>query len=333
MPFDLLPTKASVSGRGRLVVYLDQNVVSELARLRLGRLRDGDRVTALRGLLDALREAIFQKQRARCVESFFHHWESSALVAPERPRADALFKDIWELLVTHSWGLKLRALHEVQRFQTLVATAAESGMHEYAREYLWRGAFSSNPHESNEKNGIRLGDDNFVIGVPWRPASAIRAGWAAKTEEARSAGHYTSYIQAVANLRAELREVALEENARINWCTYWGHGRELRPDTVTRFLQSDAYAELPSNAVLTSIGARVLSDSRRPLSDSDGADMRILALAVPYCDLVVTDNYMANIANGLHLGEKYATHIVPSSTNGLIEAARWLSSTHPTQNT
>ena len=97
------------------------------------------------------------------------------------------------------------------------------------------------------------------------------------------------------------------------------------PKAVVNFVSSDAYGELPSNDVLTRIGARVLSDRGRPLQDGDGADMRILALAIPYCDLVVTDTYMASVANGLRLGEKYSTRIIPATTEGLREATSWLS--------
>jgi hypothetical protein len=333
MSFNPLPTKASVSGRGRRVVYLDQNVVSELARLRLGRARDGERTTALRALLDALREATFEKQNARCVESFFRHWESSGLVGPGTalPQAEELFHNIWELLVTHSWGLKFHGPHQVGRFQTLVTVAAKTGLREYACEYLWRGAFNSDPHERNEKNGIRLDGDLFVLGVPWRPDSALKEGWAAKVETSRAACHYASFEKALRELRAELQGVALEDNGRRSWARTWGsHGRPMDPEAVRDFVRSDAYGELPSNDVLTRIGARVLSDRGRPLQDGDGADMRILSLAIPYCDLVITDNYMASVANGLCLGAKYSARIIPATTTGLREATTWLSACAPT---
>lgn len=64
---------------------------------------------------------------------------------------------------------------------------------------------------------------------------------------------------------------------------------------VAAFIASDAYAELPTNDVLTWIGARVLSERTRRLLDSDFADLRILSLAIPYCDLVITDKYMSSL--------------------------------------
>lgn len=325
--FNSLPTKASVSGHGRCVIYLDQNVVSELARLRLGRLDLNDRTVALQELLDVLRSAVFENQRARCVESFFHLWESSGLVeeGTPMPRAEELFHDIWEFLVTHSWGLQFHTLHEVTEFQTLVTVAAETGLFQYASNSLWRGAFDCDPQQKNERKGIRLGGDLFMLGVPWRPSSLLKPGWAKIVEASRAGGHYGSFDAALRELRAELRERDLEDNRRFNWANRWGdHRRPMAATAVIDFIRSDAYGELPSNDVLTRIGARVLSDRKRPLRDSDGADMRILALAIPYCDLVVTDRYMANLANGLHLGEKYSTRIVPSTTAGLVGAADWL---------
>lgn len=327
MKFNTLPTKASPAGRGRRVVYLDQNVVSDLARLRLGRMPNEKRTVALRVLLDALREATFEKQTTRCVESFFHLWESSGLVDENKsmPRADALFQDIWELLVTHSWGLQLLTTHEVTEFQTLVTVAAETGLHNYARKYLWRGAFSDDPNERNEKKGIRFEGSLFILGVPWRPSSLLKKGWAAIVEDSRAKGHDASFDAALHELRVELRDLALEDNRRYSWAHKWGdYERAMAPEDVMHFISSDAHGELPINDVLTRVGARILGDKDRALKESDGADMRILSLAVPYCDLVVTDRYMASVANGLGLGEKYTTRIVPSTTQGLHEATAWL---------
>ena len=327
MPFEVLPKKASIGGRGRSIVYLDQNVVSEIARLRLGRLKENERTAALRDLSNALRKACLEDQKARCVESFFHQWESSGLVEePPQPRAEELFHEIWEFLTVHAWGLRFHTLHQVTEFQTLVSVAANTGLARYPNRYLWRAAFESDPHESNERNGIRVGTDLFLIGVPWRPASVLKPGWAAIVEGSRAAGHYASFDAALRELRTEARDIALADNARCAWARKWGDYRKpMREADVVDFISSDAYAELPCNEVLTRIGARILGDHGRQLRDSDGADMRILALAIPYCDLVITDRYVASVANGLRLGEKHSTAIVPSTTVGLREASAWLS--------
>jgi hypothetical protein len=179
-PFRVLPVKASESGTGRRIVYLDQNVVSDLAKVRLGRMADGDRKAALEELAAALRDAIFARQTARCVESFFHHWESSELVGEKSKRAgsDELFEEIWKLLLTHSWGLHLTLREPITKFQTLISVAARTGRRRYAQNYLWRGAFSDDLHESNEQAGVECEGDLFMVGVKWQPQSILHPGWA-----------------------------------------------------------------------------------------------------------------------------------------------------------
>lgn len=322
----ILPTKATRSGRGRRIVYLDQNIVTELAKLRLGRLRDGERTDALRELAGALRHACLERQDSRCVESFFHLWESSGLVegAPGALAVEELFREIWQMLVVHAWGLQFHALFEITQFQTVVEVARRSGRTPYPRRLLWRAAFGKEPHASNEKHGVRVGGDLFLLGVPWQPSTMNTPGWASRVEPSRAAGHYATFDAALDELRAELRERDLEDDRRYSWANKWGDYEPLAPAAVTAFIESSEYGELPVNDVLTRVGARVLSDRGRALKDSDAADMRIMATAVPYCDLVVTDKYMASVVNALQLGEKYGATIIPSSNQGLREAAMWL---------
>jgi hypothetical protein len=325
--FSVLPLKASVIGNGRRIVYLDQNVVSDLAKLRLGRIGDGECGAALREIADALQESVFRKQTARCVESFFHHWESSELVAEKSAREGAveLFEAIWKLLVTHSWGLHLELRESITRFQTLVSVASRTGRLQYDPKYLWRGAFSDDPHESNETAGVEWGGDLFMLGVQWKPQSILHPGWAQRVEKLRAAGRYGTFETARREMGDEFRAWAIECNRWSSWAIHWGDMQNPMPrKDVDDFIVSEAFLELPLADVGTRLHARVLSDRGRKLSDSDASDMTILSLAIPYCDLVVTDRYMASLSRELRLDANYKTAVIPTSTAGLLEAAHWL---------
>ena len=98
----------------------------------------------------------------------------------------------------------------------------------------------------------------------------------------------------------------------------------MNPKAVASFIDSDSYCGLPVNDVLTRVGARVLSDHARRLKDSDAADVRIMALAIPYFDLVVTDSHMASVVTGLHLDQTYGARVFAAGNDGLRSAAQWL---------
>ena len=59
--FEILPAKASTTKRGRRLVYLDQNVLSDLARHRLGRVKASPRTEALEEFEDALKVSVLER--------------------------------------------------------------------------------------------------------------------------------------------------------------------------------------------------------------------------------------------------------------------------------
>jgi hypothetical protein len=93
---------------------------------------------------------------------------------------------------------------------------------------------------------------------------------------------------------------------------------------IDAFIRSEAFLELPYPSIIRRLYARVLSDKSRRLKDSDYTDMVILALAIPYCDLVIADSFMANVAKELKLGTEFSVTILPGGNDGLREAAGWL---------
>jgi len=74
--------------------------------------------------------------------------------------------------------------------------------------------------------------------------------------------------------------------------------------------------------------AHVLSDRSRPLRDSDHADVNMLMFAIPYCDLVITDAFMANVVHQTKLDKKYGTLVLSSKPEDLRKAIHWLDMGH-----
>ena len=325
-PLDVLPEKATARREGRRLVYLDQSVLSNVARRRLGRDLGTVGADPLRALCSSLRAAIFDRQDARCVESFFHLDESSALLEGDAPRAGAtdLFAEIGAFLKLHSWGLQLRGLHDTLERQSVISVVLASGAL-YSREHLWSLAFTSDPQKTNEAAGVMPGGTAFLAVIPWRPQVIDPRGWAARVETARAAGRYASLSAATRELGEELRERDLALNENRSWARLSGSGPfRLETAAVAGFIKSARYTGLPVNDVLIKVAARVLSNRARPLQDSDKIDMHSLALALPYCDLVVVDRFVANIVREAKLESLYGVVVVPGTDEGLRRAAEWL---------
>lgn len=318
------PSTAVVTGYGRRLVYLDQNVLSELAKLRLGRPVDERRRGAIAGLDEALQAAVFERQDARCIESHFHRSESSGFFkGGARDAAEQIFLKAWELVKTLSWGLEISSFEELLISQTLVTVAARTGLCAYERGKLWRLAFRVDPNEPNEKRGVVVGGQAFLAAIPWRRES-LTAGWVARAASLRERGDYLTHEQALSDVRTELRSWAVEQNRWSSWATRWGTAtKKMDRADVDAFIASEDFFELPVVHVRTELLARVLSD-RRALRTSDRPDVEILTLVVPYCDLVLTDSYMAESAKQLRFSERYGTTVLSTRNEGLVEAARIL---------
>jgi hypothetical protein len=95
---------------------------------------------------------------------------------------------------------------------------------------------------------------------------------------------------------------------------------------MDQFIASERLFGLPYWFAETRLYAHVASETQRPYQDSDRTDIKILGAAIPYCDLVVTDRYMANAARQRGLDTAFGTAIVSATPDGLREAAEILRS-------
>jgi hypothetical protein len=78
---------------------------------------------------------------------------------------------------------------------------------------------------------------------------------------------------------------------------------------ISEFLES-----LPSIAVQKALKVRSFANASRPWSVNDLRDSEHLMLAVPYCDVVVTDRHAAAVLNQVHLDDRLGTTILADLT-------------------
>jgi hypothetical protein len=120
----VLAPKASRRPRSRHVIFLDQNVICELARHRLG--RPSSFGTGAARLLDALDAAVVERQVAVCVESIYHRIESEPLDGG--PDNGELFEKAWALLGRFTRNLSFEDRWQVLGYEVYAAISATRGV-------------------------------------------------------------------------------------------------------------------------------------------------------------------------------------------------------------
>jgi hypothetical protein len=71
----------------------------------------------------------------------------------------------------------------------------------------------------------------------------------------------------------------------------------------------DFIDSLPSFYTYYKLLFSIMNNKTRKIDKNDNKDLFFLSVAIPYCDVVVTENYWAHEANKAKLGEKYNTKI------------------------
>lgn len=93
---------------------------------------------------------------------------------------------------------------------------------------------------------------------------------------------------------------------------------------VQRSIASEAFVALPTIHTRCELSARVKSDQTRTPKQSDVVDLSALCLAIPLCDLVLTDSFMAEKAKQRKFPKIFGSLVLPGHANGLEVAAAWL---------
>jgi hypothetical protein len=314
---DVVPKK---EGQRRALIYLDQCVLSELVKFKAGRLR-GRHADAARELLAALDEAVFEKQTGICVESSFHRQESSGL-APDARGGDDLLRATFEFLCLHSRHLRLLAHGEILRGQTLQRIALATNATVLPAKFLWKTGLSRDPDETNAQTGMFGGA--MVVGVPWQPVDPPPA-LAVGLERERTEGSFGDFATELDRCKHSLRKEAVDSHKWLRWQRYWGEGDGgISSRSVDDFLASDAFFDLPYIYCAVRLTASLLSEKARRFRDSDYVDLRFVARALPYCDLMLVDADLKNRIQSQKLDQRFSTQVLSAKLSDYREAATWL---------
>ncbi len=296
-----------------LTVYLDQNKWIDLLKAERGR-PDGDRfATVLSAATQAVRE-----NRARFPISFPHLHETAH--APRPARREGLARLMTELsqglvlrnaqqviedglrdAVRDAFGLDPR-LHKLSPFGHGIRDAVshvDEFLQEKGKEHLTmfldtQAALLDLLSHSLE--GARTATIASLGQIADRAASGFEAD--RKLLEDSDAGEITRVHCARATLHFEgALRTALAEIGRTvdDWAA-------LGPDRL-----ADFWLSIPSFRVQVALEMALQRNKSKPCTRNDLADLNALSLAIPCCDIVVTEKFWVHVTHSCKLNSEFHT--------------------------
>ncbi len=321
------------------IVYLDQNYLSNMAKARIGSIKDKDEAIFWHSLFNDLKKAVLADKIA-CPESEFHSTEAQY----DKRLEDAIIGTIKEL----SWGLQFHSWKSILESQIENSARTFLGQQLDESEW-WATAFQSDPHAPVESRMEDIGGEKWRIDVDFSlPDNAITRDRRLKSEfvvesqevldkhinnrpddlpEALIQSKKSFIAGYMGNVAEQYIIRALREGELLDKVVAIGNYAGLVDlwnrlnkigintddhDAVMAFAESKELLDSLFVDIFASIDA-VLSTyypANRKIQAGDYYDLPIMAIALPYSDVIATDNFIKGIlVNILHFDDKYKARI------------------------
>lgn len=284
-----------------VIVYLDQNYLSHMAKARLGSIEDENLAKFWNPLFDDLRKAVLDDKIA-CPESEFHRIETMYNRELEEP--------IREVIDELSWGLEFCQRDDILETQILGTALRFLGKNEGTKE-TWATVFESDPHAPVRS---RMQE---ILGIERQIHVHLSLSDEVVEHDRQLKNKYVKGEELFAKLGNVCRDWDDEVLAqKMSLIDLWGKRGEIGIkdsdiDTATKFLKSEEPLNIPYIDICSSINAAIAKHyPKRRCKGSDLYDVLTLATVLPYCDVVTTDSFMKEIlVKILCFNDKYKAKI------------------------
>jgi len=285
----------------KLVVYLDQNFISEMAKAATN-----PRVSPLFTSIYNLLHQGFLEEKTAVPSSWFHDIESS--FAPD-------LKGRINDLLAHMGQIDLQYPDTISRFQFHRAIKVFQGAADQIIDI--KDAYESDPDKRAEP---------FKINVNMNLAKLFSLG-----SREKLAADIDNLKQSISSERISFAEQTSREKdihikhiikSEIDGLKYGFHKD---PESVTKFFNSDILKNLPHVVIHSSMWSKLLVDNPgRPIGRGDQADIDMISTFLPYVDVLATDTFMAEIVGQLGLDQKYGTTVYGANQKSLGEMETYI---------
>ena len=326
-----------------IIVYLDQNYVSNMAKARLGFLTNKDESEFWQPLFDDLKTAVLANKIA-CPESQFHRKEARL----DKRIEEAAGRIVDEL----SWGLEFNPYEVIVRLQIEQAAFKFLGKNPPSME-AWSIPFTSDPQAPVESRMQDIFGTKGQIVVSYSPPDEIiqedrqsKLEFADEAEEMlnRYSNNPLDWPELLLQSKKgvvvgfmgkradESIAQQLQEDSPLSQLRALDRYKELEDfsnrlyrigintndsKTVMNFAESEDLLDSPFVDINASIWAVIAEYyiQGRKIGKGDFYDAPILAAVLPYCDIIATDSFMKGILvdNRLRFDNKYKCEIFSAS--------------------
>jgi hypothetical protein len=290
----------------KLIVYLDQNFLSEMAKAR-----DNERVKPEFASIYELLHQAFLDEKIVVPRSHFHDIETS-LIPCLRERIRSFQGYLGQI--------QLQDMYSVQSFEVKHALGQFKGVDPTI--FGSRILFSEDPD-------MRIQRFTFRGNIDWsqfyqQSTRRVTASKLNALREKLSIESISATTQAKRELEAQERFILSVHKDILQAELGESQG------AVTQFVASGLIRTMPSVFIYAHMWAKLLVDfSSRQVKPSDETDVEIISTYLPYVDVLATDTFMANLIRNLHFDVKYRTVVFGASTEELSTFERWVNKELP----
>jgi hypothetical protein len=288
----------------KLLVYLDQNVLSEMAKLSFN-----PRVRPDFAELFQLLHRAFRENKLVAPGSIFHDAETSISGSLKEPIRQC------QAMLSH---VHLEHHAHIKERQIARAIHLWLGRDDASSVINFDDAFESDPDEPVSMFDIGINSDwMFRNEAQKRLGLAQRLDVVGRRERADATSFDALYKRELDWVR---KDIAACHNA-----LWIGATAETSVDEVRAFAASDLFGEIPIIHLEVALLARLMTNnSDHHIKPGDATDFDAMAAYLPYCDAFVTDRLTANAARSIDVHTHYGCALFDASRQGISDLMEFL---------
>jgi hypothetical protein len=287
----------------KLVVYLDQNFISEMAK--------ADIKQAVNPLFKNIYELLHQgflDEKTVVPASWFHKIETSL---------DTRLKERITSYQNYLGQLEMNFPDFILTFQ--MVKAAKEFLGEPEEPMTYNFAYHDDPDERAKRFNINV-DMHLERFFDYRSDRMLTADRLNKIRETVKQNGINFKAQRQLELDANTQNLLNSYDLnRVSWVFH------KFPERVKDFAVSPQFLSIPRIEISSNFWAKILVDfNNREIKNSDPMDVDIISTFLPYVDVFATDTFMANQIKNFGYDTKFGTQVFDSSKKGLQDFEKFL---------
>lgn len=285
----------------KLVIYLDQNLISDIAKLKAGL---NEKVKPeLKELFEIIKQGV-DEEKFVVPDSMSIKTETAAALDPKLIHA----------IRTHLKYLgqvSLKSKYEITDLQF------EDALLKYLQ--IPSEPIGAQAQAFNDDPDKRMKNFDIDIGFPHIDMGSSEV---AMLQQIRDSGvSFNGQYEEENKINRQYYKARLDSDFK-----YFLYHHSISKQDAERFIDSSDFLEIPIIEIFTKLWSLDLSKKGRKGKKSDSNDIDAISSYLPYCDVMTVDHYMATNIRHLGLDKKYNCRIYTMKDKDLSEMKEYLKS-------